>query len=258
MKYYGDYHTHTYYSDGVSSVEENIISAIEKGLKEIAFTDHGYNSPNYGALSRKDFLKQGEEIERYRKKYGRELKIYQGIEADIIGLDGTIDLEERELKQMEIVLVGYHSFARAKSFYDWRKIFINSFLSVIKNPSEETIKRNTATIINAIKRYPIDIICHINHLFKVDCKEVAKACADYGTYIELNAKHLNLTDEMFDSMLKTKADFIVNSDAHHYSKIGEFEVIEKLIEKHNLNRERIVNLGKKPEFPRKKIRLEEE
>jgi DNA polymerase III alpha subunit (gram-positive type) len=37
----GDYHTHTYYSDGVSSVEDMVEAAIKKGLKTIAITDHG-------------------------------------------------------------------------------------------------------------------------------------------------------------------------------------------------------------------------
>ena len=38
-----DYHTHTVYSHGTGSVLENALIAKEKGLKEIAITDHGFH-----------------------------------------------------------------------------------------------------------------------------------------------------------------------------------------------------------------------
>lgn len=257
MSFYGDYHTHTYLSDGVSSIKENAVSAIEKGLKEIAITDHGFNSPSYGALSRDKFKKQTIEIADARRDFGDRLNILHGIEADIIGLDGTIDLNDDELEHMEVLVLGYHSFARAISFRDWRKIFINSYLSFIFTPSKETIKRNTKTLINAIKRYPIDIIAHINHLFKVDCMEVAKACSDYGTYIELNVKHMNLSDESFQKMLSTGVQFIANTDAHHFSAVGNFEKIEMFLKKHNYELENLTNYRKQPEFGRRKSRIKE-
>lgn len=257
MNYYGDYHTHTHYSDGVSTIKENVVSAIEKGFKEIALTDHGFNNPTYGALSREKFQKQIEELTPLREEYSQKISILHGVEADLIGLDGSIDLLENELSQMEILIVGYHSFAKAVSFYDWRKIFINSYLSFLKHPSKGIVKRNTKALINAIKRYPVDIIAHINHLYKVDCFEVAKACADYGSYIELNAKHMNISDEMFQKMLSTGVKFIANSDAHHYSKIGVFSRIEEFLQRNNFQLDKLVNYNKQTDFPRRKVRIKE-
>lgn len=258
MNFYGDYHTHTFYSDGVSSIEENIKQAIDRGLKEIAITDHGFNSPSYGALTREKFSKQTEEISRIKEIYGDKISILHGVEADIIGLDGSIDLNDDELHQMEVLVMGYHSFAKAISFRDWRKIFINAYLSFVFRPSKETIKRNTKTIINSIKRYPIDILAHINHLFKVDCYEVAKACSDYGTYIELNAKHMNLSDESFQKMLTTGVQFIANTDAHHYSAIGDFSKIEAYLKRNNYDISNLMNWGKQPKFLRRKTRIKEQ
>ncbi|MFW5780664.1 MAG: PHP domain-containing protein [Bacillota bacterium] len=257
MEYYGDYHTHTVYSDGVSKVWENVKAATDKGLKELAFTDHGFNSPSYGALTRKQFYMQREEIAQARKRANKELEIYHGIEVDIIGLDGSIGIRDEELEQMEILVMGYHSFAKTKSLKDWFKIFPSAYLSFLKKPSCETIARNTKTYINAIKKYPIDILAHINHMFKVDCVEVAKACRDYGTYVELNAKHMNLSAKEINDMSDTGVKFIASSDAHHFSKIGGFEKLEEVMKHIGFDKNKLVNYNKKPEFPRKKQRIKE-
>lgn len=255
--FYGDYHTHTKYSDGVSTIKENIQAALEKGLKELAFTDHGFSNPSCGSLTRETFIKQRVAIEKERILTQGKLTIYHGVEADIIGLDGTIDLEEGELSDMEILVMGYHSFSKAKSFYDWRKIFGATYKSMLIPPSKKVIQRNTKAMIDSIKRYPIDILAHINHLFKVDCVEVSKCCADYGTYIELNNKHMNLSDEDFQRMLDTGVEFVASSDAHHFSRIGNFEKITKFLTKHNLDKKLLMNYDKKPDFPRKKGRIKE-
>lgn len=255
--FYGDYHTHTHYSDGVSKVKENINAALVMGLKEIAITDHGFNNPRIGALTRKTFLEQRAEIEEERKQVQGELTIYHGVEADIIALDGTIDLEEEELSDMEILVMGYHSFSKAKTFYDWRKLFGATYKSMIIPPPQKVIERNTKAMISAIKRYPIDILAHINHLFKVDCVEVAKCCADCGTYIELNAKHMNLSDDDFQKILVTGVQFIASSDAHHFSTIGNFDKITKFLERHKVDKNILMNYDKKPCFPRKETRIKE-
>ena len=41
MKYYGDYHTHSRYSDGREQVESIAEAARWRGLSEVAVTDHG-------------------------------------------------------------------------------------------------------------------------------------------------------------------------------------------------------------------------
>lgn len=254
LQYFGDYHTHTHYSDGVSTVQQNIDEAISKGLKELAFTDHGFNNPSNKALSRQSFKAQSAEIEKYSQ--GRDIKIYHGVEADIIGLDGTIDLYPEELGDMEMLIVGYHSFAKAKSFYDWQKIYVNSSLSFMLKPSRSVIERNTKTLINAVKNYPIDILAHINHLMKVDCYELSKACADYGTYIELNVKHMRSPDEL-EQILRSGARLVVNSDAHHFSKIAEFSAVEKALKNQGATLSVLENYAKIPEFPRRKLRIKE-
>jgi|AGTN01.1.fsa_nt_gi Histidinol phosphatase and related hydrolases of the PHP family len=245
---FGDYHTHTTYSDGFTSVKDNIEGAIAAGLKEFAFTEHGFANPKRFAMTREKVEKQKEEILSFKELYEGKLTVLQGIEADLIGADGTVDLEPDDFKNFDVIVMGYHSFARAKSFYDWRKIYLNSYLRPIFFPSKAVIAQNTRQMIAAVKRYPIDILAHLNHLYKVDCPEVAKAAADYGTLVELNEKHFDVTHETFDKMLATGCNFVIDSDAHILGRIGKFDSIEKFLSEHDFDFKRIKNIDGRPEF----------
>lgn len=258
-EFYGDYHTHTLYSDGHTKPEDNIIQALKVGLNEIAFTDHGFNNPKRFALTREKFSRQSAQLEILRCKYD-SLSILQGVEADLIGLEGKIDARKDEQHLFDVLNVGYHSMAHAENWKDFRWINFRTFMAIIRfaKPSAETIKRNTHAVIAAITKNPVDTLVHINHLFKVDCYEVAKAAADYGTYIELNGKHIiTLPHDAFEKMLTTEAQFIVNSDAHRVFQIGSFGKVMSYIAKHDMDMSRIVNFGRRPEFPRRRERQPE-
>jgi chromosome partitioning protein len=56
--------------------------------------------------------------------------------------------------------------------------------------------------INIIKKNPVDIMTHVNYLCKCNSLEVAKAAADYGTYLELSAKKPHFTDEELMEMVE--------------------------------------------------------
>ena len=42
-----DYHTHTTYSHGKGSIEDNVKAAVDAGLSALAFTDHGPGHLSY-------------------------------------------------------------------------------------------------------------------------------------------------------------------------------------------------------------------
>jgi putative hydrolase len=79
--------------------------------------------------------------------------------------------------------------------------------------------------------------------------EVAKAAADYGTYIELNANKVHLTDEEIYEILKTDARFIISSDAHSPERVGEISLVEDMIKRLNFPTDRIDNVdGRLPKL----------
>ena len=74
MLLYGDYHTHTLYSrhhHGKGTVLENASVAADKGLKQIAITDHGFNHEFFG-IRRKNIPSLQEDILNAKEKLDNE------------------------------------------------------------------------------------------------------------------------------------------------------------------------------------------
>lgn len=243
----GDYHTHTVYSHGKGTVEENVQKAIELGLKQIAITDHGLSHVMFG-LTKKKLYRQKEEIEMLREKYP-QIDILFGIEANLIGAEGVIDLQPQQFSLFDIVLCGYHKPAWPNDFKSVFEIYFNAYFNKIVKPSAQAKARNTKALANAVKKNKIDVLAHINYHLNVNCDEIAKVCADYGTYIELSSRH-TCTDEVdIENLLNSNVQFILNSDAHKVKNIAVIDNARALIEKYKIPESRIANInGKQPVF----------
>lgn len=247
MQLYGDYHTHTVYSrkkHGKNTIHENVAWAKVKGLKEIAITDHGYGHMLYGAKRRKvDKVKK--EIEE--SKLFNEINVLYGIEANFTSLDGDLDLRDGDYEKLDILLAGFHSFAKPKTFKDWIKLFLANIFAG-KNSVEKLRVRNTETVLNAMNRYPIDILTHLGAGFPVDIKPIALLAKKKGTYIELNGRRCVFTDEEMKFMIENGNKFIINSDAHSSLKVGDCLQPLNFVIKYNIPEKQIVNMDKLPKF----------
>lgn len=246
MKLYGDYHTHTVYSHGTGEIEDNVRVAVEKGIKEIAITDHGLRHVIFG-LREKKVLQMKEEIELLRKKYP-EIKILAGVEANINGLGGTVDLTEEQYGWFDIIVAGYHKAVWPRRFSDFFTYHYSSLHEKLFGaPTHKMRARSTDAFVKAIQKYPIDILSHINYGLGVEVKPVAEACAEYGTYLELNGKRINPTHEEFEEILKTNVLFTADSDAHSPDRVGDISLVEEYIKGYGIE-DRIVNLSGAPKL----------
>lgn len=240
MEFFGDFHTHTIYSHGKGTIEENVREAERKGFQYVAISDHGLGHIAFG-LRRRELDEVRREIDRLNKICS--VKVLMSVESNIIGIDGWVDVTAHDLEYFDVLLCGYHKFIWPRNGYDcFNFIMYNGLYNTFKfEPSRAVIKGNTRAYIRAIQRYPIDVITHVNYGLKVDCEEIAKAARDYGTLIEINSKRISYTDEQFCKMYDTGVNFIVNSDAHTVSRVGEFALAESLISRLNVDPRRIVN-----------------
>lgn len=252
-KFYGDYHIHTRYSDGRATVGEVLDYAAKIGLSEVGFCDHGFANAAGFSLTRKKLAAELKELDGLIPNYPN-LKIYKGIEADIINYDGGVDFTADDAKLLDVVSLGFHRYIVDKPFFKTaRYAFYNGFFSKLTGQSKRARERNTDAYIAALTQNPVDVLVHINHHTSVDYVRLATACAELGVFVEINAKHLDELEKMIDGLLTTPCTFIVSSDAHKLSDVGKFDEVERFIERHAIPDERIANLGKRPVFRSQKV-----
>ena len=248
MKLTADYHTHTPYSHGKNTVLENATAAKRLGLKEIAISDHGFNHLLFG-LKRKRLADLRSEIDEAEKLTG--VKVLMGMESNLISIDGDTDMRPSDLENFDIYLFGVHEVVHYKRFTDFYNIMLCNYTAYKfgKKPSQKVIDNTTKAYVNAIKNNPVDILTHVNYKCCCDLLEVAKACADYGTYIELSTKKRHVSCEEVELMASTGVRFIINSDAHSAERVGDVKLAEELLKNCNLPLDRIDNIdGRLPNF----------
>ena len=236
---YGDYHTHTIYSHGKGTIEQNVLEGIKHGLKAIAITDHGFGQP-FAGLTPKSFEKMKLEIKELREKYP-QIKILTGVEANIIRKDGAIDLTDEQEKDMDIILAGYHLSATQRRLGPLMSLAVPAVLSQMGICTKAQKARNTKVYLNCIKSRKIDVITHPGYLMPINYEEVGKCCADLGTYLEISSRHVIPDEEGLEQLLKTDVKFIINSDAHELYQIAHVNYALRLIEQYQIQ-DRVVNL----------------
>lgn len=244
-----DYHTHTTYSHGRGSVYDNAVSAKEKGLIRIAITDHAINHPIIG-VSPLTYNRIRKDIDIASKAV--DLEILMGIEGNLIGEEGKIDVKPKDISRLDILLAGFHLTAYKSSIKDYFGVTWNGVTKYIKKSSQRQIAQNTRMYINALKNNSIDILTHVGFRLDVDHKAIAQACSDYGTYVELSTRHKTPNAESIQPYIDSKCMFVINSDAHKPKNIAKWDFSLDLVKQFNIPVERIANAqGNKLEIKKK-------
>lgn len=250
MILFGDYHTHTIYSHGTGTVLDNAKVAKEKGLKEIAITDHGFEHFCYNVDRNKvdDMIK---DIQQAKELTG--VNVLFGMETNLMNIQGDIDLTNEEASRMDIVLMGFHKLVKVKSFKDYYNLFFKNHINKWFHYSKAQIERNTLAFLRAIDKNNIDVITHLNYGLPVNCVEIAKLAKEKGTLIELNGKRTIFTEEEIAEMVAMNTKFIINSDAHSPERVGECNLPTNVFIKNRIPKDLVVNLDKLPSFKNHKV-----
>lgn len=247
----GDYHTHTKYSrknHGKGTVLENASAAQEKGLKQIAITDHGFAHWMFG-LRHRDIVQLKDDILNAKEITGVDILL--GVEANLTSANGDVDVVESDFEFLDVFAMGFHKIVNMKTMKDWFYLQWANGLSIF-SPSKQRIARNTTAFLKALDKYPIDFITHLNYGCPTDTLAVARMAKEKGTMIELNGSRINFTDKEIEIMASEGVKFIVNSDAHCPENVGEVNLPMNLIFRLGLPLNQIANIDKLPKFENKR------
>ncbi len=255
MALLADYHTHTKYSrnnHGKGSVEENVRTAYESGLKQVAITDHGFNQKLYG-IRRKDIPRLKKDIEDAKERY--PIDVLLGVEANIISSRGDIDVLETDYQSLDILAVGFHRLVKSTKVREqFGFVLKNIFCEIFHHTSKRQREKNTNAYINAMRNYPIDIITHLNHACKVDVEKVARVAKETNTLIELNGKRLGMSDSEILTCYRLGCKFVLGSDAHSPKRVGDCHLGLEAMLRLRISENAVVNYNDLPTFKKEKLK----
>lgn len=243
MEFYGDYHTHTRHSDGRQNEEEIAAAARDRGLKEVAITDHGPLAAVIGVKNADEYTKIREKIDAINAEENGAVRVLLGAEANIRDLEGTLDIPTEIIEKMDILIAGMHPYTLPTSIRDGLDIFVqNSLRHLGKGQQEKAVNANTKACVAAVYNNPeLDILSHPGLFFTINVKEVAEACVKNGVLFEINCGHDHPGISAIMEADKVGADFIVNSDSHFQDTVGDLNYGSQIVDKLKIEPERVVN-----------------
>ena len=196
----GDVHMHTVETDGRNTIEEMAEAAQTRGYEYMAITDHSKNLAFANGLTDERALAHIERIRAAEKKLGG-IRIFAGIEVDILG-DGSLDLSDSVLEQLDIVIASVHS-----QFNQDRAAMTDRLLKAIANPNTSLIGHPTGRLLLRRDAYQFDL------------DAVLKAAAKHKVAMELNSypDRLDLSDVHLRTAKQHGVKIVINTDSHHTS-----------------------------------------
>lgn len=226
MRYHSvlDLHTHTVASGhAYCSLREMAKAASDKGLELLGITEHAPKMPG----SCTSFYFQNLKVVP-RELYG--IRLLLGCEANILDPEGHIDLEDKVLRGMDVVIASLH-------------------LPCMK---PGTCRENTDAYLGVMKNPYVNIIGHPDDgRYEVDYRALVEGAKKYGKVLELNNHSLQpdcsrqnalANDTRMLTLCKEyRVPVIINSDAHFDTLIGEFHEAVALLEKLDFPEELVLN-----------------
>lgn len=219
-----DIHTHTIYSRGLirphgkGTIEENVQAAIAAGLSEIAISDHGPGHHFYG-LSMQKVPEMRREIQRLQEKYP-EIRIGLSVEANVVDTPGNcLDVSPEEFPAFDFVLAGYH-YGASHGRTLMNMLDHRGLLPEAAGKSLE--RKNTDMTVRALRQNRLKVLTHPGDKARFDIAELARVCAETGTWMEISTWHDHLTVEEIRICMKEDVQFIISSDAHTPGRVGSF------------------------------------
>ena len=109
--YRGDFQMHSAWSDGGERIATMAEACMALGQTCLGITDHSYGLPIARGMSMADAVRQHHEIDKLNATLAGRFRVFQGIEANILG-DGNLDLQPEERALFEFVVASPHSLLR--------------------------------------------------------------------------------------------------------------------------------------------------
>jgi len=193
----GDLQIQTTWTDGANSIEEMVAAGRQQGLEYMAITDHTRGLAMTGGADEAKLLEQLAVIRRLNKTY-KDFRLLSGAEVNI-NRDGTLDIADAVLAQLDVVGIAVHSFFNLPRAEQTQRL-----VRAMENPHADILFHPTGRVLG--KREPYD----------VDIDAIIAAAKRTGTVLEIDAlpERLDLKDDHVRKAIDAGVRIVIDSDAH--------------------------------------------
>ena len=197
----GSLHNHTTWSDGRCTLEETARHMIELGLDYWAVTDHSRTSVIARGLTLERLREQIREVKALNERLaaeGIDFRLLTGSEVDILS-DGSLDFPDELLAELDVVVASIH-----QGFSHNEAEMTKRIIRAVENPFVQILGHITGRLLLEREAY------------KVNQHAVIDACAETGTWIELNASpyRLDMDWRLWSYATAKGVKCVINCDAH--------------------------------------------
>lgn len=227
----GDLHSHSEWSDGLTSIETMVDAARRLGHEYLALTDHSPRLTVANGLSPERLREQMEIVRGFR---GDGFTLLTGIEVDILD-DGDLDQEDELLHALDVVVASVHSKLRMDAGPMTRRL-----LAAARDPRVDVLGHVTGRLVEGSRgtRPPSEF----------DARAVFAACAASGVAVEINSRpeRQDPPDELLAIALDEGCLFSIDSDAHAPGQLSLLDYGAARAEAAGVPTERIVTTWELP------------
>ena len=194
----GDLQMHTTASDGKNSIEEMGEAAKQLGYDYIALTDHSKAVTVANGMDEKRTVEQIAKIRAAQKRVPG-IRLLAGIEVDILK-DGTLDLDNEVLAQLDVVVASVHSYMNLD-----RAAMTDRLLAAIENPYTQIIAHPTGRLL--LRREP----------FAFDLERIIAEAKRRNIALEINSfpDRLDLREHSARMAKQHGVKLVISTDSHH-------------------------------------------
>ena len=199
----GDLHSHTDVTDGRADIETMARAAKAAGHRYLAITDHSQSLAMANGLDDARALAHARAVREVSSRLDG-ITLLAGIECDIRP-DGTMDLADDCLAQLDIVVASVHS-----AFNQEPARLTDRYLRALACPWVDVLGHPTGRII--LRREPL----------QADWARIFAAAAASGVCIEINCQvdRLDVDDVRARHARDAGAPIVISSDAHSPAALG--------------------------------------
>jgi DNA polymerase (family 10) len=224
----GSLHNHSTWSDGHQQPAEIAKAMSELGLAYWGVTDHSKSSFQANGLDAARVRQQLKEIAAINAQLAKEatgFRLLTGSEVDILK-DGKLDFPDDLLAELDVVIASIH-----QSFSQTEAETTKRLIGAAQNPYVHILGHLTGRLL--LEREP----------YKVDQRAVIDACAETGTWIELNAhpRRFDMDWRLWPYAKSKGVKCAINCDAHRLEHAGFLRLGAGIARKGWLTKEEVMN-----------------